>query len=102
MFVSSRPRIHYVSVVLCSVYLRYLVLHILFSSRPHTHPTSSSYSASEVFFGRDRGGIGGEYLKVIYVEYTDDTFTVTKPPSPNSQHLGILGKDLPFLAKFQI
>ncbi|XP_056296217.1 ferroxidase HEPHL1 [Pseudoliparis swirei] len=48
-------------------------------------------SASEVFFGRDRGGIGGEYLKVIYVEYTDDTFTVTKPPSPNSQHLGILG-----------
>ncbi|XP_068571995.1 ferroxidase HEPHL1 [Cebidichthys violaceus] len=48
-------------------------------------------SASEVFFGRDNGRIGGDYMKVIYVEYTDNTFTVTKPPTPYSQHLGILG-----------
>uniref|UniRef100_A0A8C2XND3 ferroxidase n=1 Tax=Cyclopterus lumpus TaxID=8103 RepID=A0A8C2XND3_CYCLU len=48
-------------------------------------------SASEVFFGRDGGRIGGDYLKVIYIEYTDNTFNVTKPPTPYSQHLGILG-----------
>ncbi|XP_068456801.1 ferroxidase HEPHL1 isoform X2 [Clinocottus analis] len=48
-------------------------------------------SASEVFFGRDKGRLGGDYMKVIYVEYTDNTFTVTKPTTPYSQHLGILG-----------
>lgn len=48
-------------------------------------------SASEVFFGRDGGRIGGDYLKVIYEEYTDNTFTTGKPPTPDSQHLGILG-----------
>lgn len=47
-------------------------------------------SASEVFFGTDGGRIGGEYLKVIYEEYTDDTFTTLKP-TPESLHLGILG-----------
>ncbi|XP_029304278.1 hephaestin-like protein 1 [Cottoperca gobio] len=48
-------------------------------------------SASEMFFGHDGGRIGGDYLKVIYEEYTDNTFTTTKPPTPASQHLGILG-----------
>uniref|UniRef100_A0AAQ4PIB5 ferroxidase n=1 Tax=Gasterosteus aculeatus aculeatus TaxID=481459 RepID=A0AAQ4PIB5_GASAC len=48
-------------------------------------------SASEVFFGRAGGGIGGDYLKVLYAEYTDDTFTVRKPSTPSSQHLGFLG-----------
>lgn len=47
--------------------------------------------ASEVFFGRDGGRIGGSYQKVIYTEYTDSTFTTTKPPTPDSQHLGLLG-----------
>ncbi|KAI4813818.1 hypothetical protein KUCAC02_003042, partial [Chaenocephalus aceratus] len=46
--------------------------------------------ASEVFFGTDGGRIGGEYLKVIYEEYTDDTFTTLKP-TLESLHLGILG-----------
>ncbi|XP_070772856.1 ferroxidase HEPHL1 [Enoplosus armatus] len=48
-------------------------------------------SASEMFFGRDGGRIGGRYQKVIYKEYTDNTFTTTKDPTPDSQHLGILG-----------
>ncbi|KAM9348630.1 ferroxidase HEPHL1 [Symphorus nematophorus] len=48
-------------------------------------------SAPEVFFGRDGGRIGGRYLKVIYKEYTDNTFTTAKPPTPDSQHLGLLG-----------
>uniref|UniRef100_A0AAQ5ZYP3 ferroxidase n=1 Tax=Amphiprion ocellaris TaxID=80972 RepID=A0AAQ5ZYP3_AMPOC len=46
-------------------------------------------SASEVFFGRDGGRIGDRYLKVIYKEYTDDTFTTAISPDPG--HLGILG-----------
>ncbi|XP_074467992.1 ferroxidase HEPHL1 isoform X2 [Sebastes fasciatus] len=48
-------------------------------------------SASEVFFGRDGGRLGGDYMKVIYEEYTDETFTTRKPPTPDSLHLGILG-----------
>lgn len=58
---------------------------------PHS-PRLSSHSASEIFFGRDGGRIGGAYLKVIYEEYTDDTFTTTKPSTPDSKHLGLLGK----------
>uniref|UniRef100_A0A3Q1G193 ferroxidase n=1 Tax=Acanthochromis polyacanthus TaxID=80966 RepID=A0A3Q1G193_9TELE len=46
-------------------------------------------SASEMFFGRDGGRIGGRYMKVIYKEYTDDTFTTAKSSDPG--HLGILG-----------
>uniref|UniRef100_A0A8C4NLE0 ferroxidase n=1 Tax=Dicentrarchus labrax TaxID=13489 RepID=A0A8C4NLE0_DICLA len=47
--------------------------------------------ASEIFFGQDGGRIGGQYKKVIYKEYTDNTFTTTKPTTPESQHLGLLG-----------
>ncbi|KAK2828659.1 hypothetical protein Q5P01_019693 [Channa striata] len=46
-------------------------------------------SSSEVFFGRDGGRIGGRYIKVIYKEYTDETFTTIKPSA--NEHLGILG-----------
>ncbi|XP_059207832.1 ferroxidase HEPHL1 [Centropristis striata] len=48
-------------------------------------------SAAEIFFGKDGGRIGGKYVKVIFEEYTDDTFTITKPLTPDSQHLGIFG-----------
>ncbi|KAI3373677.1 hypothetical protein L3Q82_022271, partial [Scortum barcoo] len=48
-------------------------------------------SASETFFSNDGGWIGGNYWKVIYKEYTDNTFTTTKPPTPDSEYLGILG-----------
>ncbi|CAL1573460.1 unnamed protein product [Knipowitschia caucasica] len=46
-------------------------------------------SASEVFFGKGAGRIGGVYRKVIYAEYTDSSFTTKKPISP--EHRGILG-----------
>ncbi|XP_056254111.1 ferroxidase HEPHL1 isoform X1 [Seriola aureovittata] len=48
-------------------------------------------SASEVFFGRGGGRIGGQYMKAIFKEYTDNAFNVTKPPTPDPGHLGILG-----------
>ncbi|HJT47874.1 MAG TPA: multicopper oxidase domain-containing protein [Nitrososphaeraceae archaeon] len=35
--------------------------------------------------------IGGMYLKSLYREYTDNTFTKLKPVPPKWQHLGILG-----------
>lgn len=54
-------------------------------------PTPSSHSPSETFFGTDSGRIGGRYQKVLYKEYTDDTFTTAKPRSPDSEHLGLLG-----------
>uniref|UniRef100_A0A087YJH5 ferroxidase n=1 Tax=Poecilia formosa TaxID=48698 RepID=A0A087YJH5_POEFO len=44
--------------------------------------------ASEVFFSRNNGAIGGTYVKVIYKEYTDNTFTHIKA-SPS--HHGLLG-----------
>uniref|UniRef100_A0A8D3DA42 ferroxidase n=1 Tax=Scophthalmus maximus TaxID=52904 RepID=A0A8D3DA42_SCOMX len=48
-------------------------------------------SQQKVFFGRGGGRIGGQYLKVIYREYTDNTFTIIKSPLPDAGHLGILG-----------
>lgn len=48
-------------------------------------------SASEVFFGKENGRIGGQYVKVVYREYTDGTFTTRKPQLPENRHLGILG-----------
>nr|XP_020454110.1 hephaestin-like protein 1 isoform X2 [Monopterus albus] len=48
-------------------------------------------SASETFFGRDDGRIGGSYFKVIYKEYTDNTFSIKKSSAPDLNHLGILG-----------
>ncbi|KAM6907524.1 ferroxidase HEPHL1 [Xenentodon cancila] len=47
-------------------------------------------SASKIFFGKDDGRIGGEYMKAIYREYTDNTFTTVKS-TIESRHLGILG-----------
>jgi len=39
--------------------------------------------------GQDR--IGSTYIKAVYREYTDNTFTHLKPRPPQWQHLGILG-----------
>ncbi|XP_029924399.1 hephaestin-like protein 1 [Myripristis murdjan] len=52
---------------------------------------TESDSASEVFFGKDRGRLGGIYKKVMYKEYTDHTFTTKKQTTSESLHLGILG-----------
>ena len=45
-------------------------------------------SDSAVFFDRNEQRIGGTYMKAIYEQYTDSSFS-TKVPKP--KHLGFLG-----------
>lgn len=46
---------------------------------------------ASVFVERSSTRIGRVYIKAVYREYTDDTFTVRKPRSDGDVHLGILG-----------
>ncbi|XP_036045512.1 ceruloplasmin [Onychomys torridus] len=48
-------------------------------------------SDSRVFFEQGAMRIGGSYKKVVYREYTDDSFTNQKQRGPDEEHLGILG-----------
>ncbi|MEJ1277378.1 hypothetical protein NN561_008291 [Cricetulus griseus] len=48
-------------------------------------------SDSKVFFEQGAMRIGGSYKKIVYREYTDDSFTKRKQRGPDEQHLGILG-----------
>ncbi|CAG00485.1 unnamed protein product, partial [Tetraodon nigroviridis] len=59
----------------------------------HTNHTllTAEGSASETFFGRNNKRIGGQYNKVMYKEYTDDSFTTEKPQTKEAEHLGLLG-----------
>ncbi|XP_056141515.1 ferroxidase HEPHL1 [Lampris incognitus] len=52
---------------------------------------NESHSASQVFFGRSGGRLGGRYKKVVFRAYTDNTFKTREPQTPKSQHLGLLG-----------
>lgn len=45
----------------------------------------------EVFVANDDDRIGKEYIKAVYVEYTDETFTTERPVAPEWTHKGILG-----------
>jgi FtsP/CotA-like multicopper oxidase with cupredoxin domain len=45
----------------------------------------------KVFVERSVDRIGSKYKKVVFVEYTDETFTERKARLPASQHLGIVG-----------
>ncbi|XP_043547442.1 hephaestin-like protein 1a isoform X2 [Chiloscyllium plagiosum] len=54
-------------------------------------PLDAEGSDSEIFFKNSTGKIGGEYWKVRYVEYTDETFSTRKNRSQVEDHLGILG-----------
>ena len=45
----------------------------------------------EVFVGNDAGHIGRQYMKALFIEYTDATFTTPKPVPPEWQHKGALG-----------
>ncbi len=47
--------------------------------------------AENVFVGHASDRIGSVYLKALYREYTDPTFTVLKPRPPEWEHLGVLG-----------
>lgn len=51
-------------------------------------PLTEEGSASEVFFSKDGGAIGGTYVKVIYREYTDSTFTQLKTSPSDHGFLG--------------
>ncbi|XP_061103932.1 ferroxidase HEPHL1-like [Conger conger] len=48
-------------------------------------------SQSEVFFGRQGGRLGGVYMKVRYVAYTNENFTSKVQQTAAERHLGILG-----------
>ncbi|XP_041371919.1 LOW QUALITY PROTEIN: ferroxidase HEPHL1-like [Gigantopelta aegis] len=43
------------------------------------------------FFKKADDRIGGKYVKAVFVEYTDGSFTRRKPRSPEQHHLAILG-----------
>ncbi len=47
--------------------------------------------AENVFVGPGPDRIGSVYLKALYREYTDATFTTLKPRPPEWEHLGVLG-----------
>lgn len=46
-------------------------------------------SVSEIFFGKENGGLGGEYMKAVFKGYTDHSFT---EKTNTESHFGILGK----------
>jgi hypothetical protein len=46
---------------------------------------------ADVFVAGGPDRIGRVYLKSLYREYTDDTFTQLKPLPPEWEHLGTLG-----------
>ncbi|XP_038599910.1 ceruloplasmin-like [Tachyglossus aculeatus] len=48
-------------------------------------------SEPEAFFVQGPTRIGGSYKKLVYREYTDDTFTKQKSRNPEEDHLGLLG-----------
>lgn len=54
------------------------------SVKPFTH-------MEKIYTERGPHRIGLVYRKAVYHEYTDATFTKLKPPSPQWEHLGILG-----------
>eukprot|EP00794_Sanderia_malayensis_P014203 gene14203-15685_t len=48
-------------------------------------------SSSGTFFKRSSNRIGGKYVKAVYVEYTDSTFSTKKNRSADQMHLGFIG-----------
>ncbi|XP_053467305.1 ferroxidase HEPHL1 [Ictalurus furcatus] len=55
------------------------------------HHTTLHDSPGNVFLSKSENRIGPEYRKVVYRQYTDDTFATKKPIGPDEEHLGILG-----------
>lgn len=51
-----------------------------------------SSSPGNTFLAKGPNRIGSRYKKVVYREYTDDTFEVQKERKSSEEHLGILGK----------
>ncbi|XP_061659430.1 ferroxidase HEPHL1 isoform X2 [Syngnathoides biaculeatus] len=55
------------------------------------HHSTPEDSPGNIFVGTGKNRIGSRYQKVVYREYTDETFSVKKKRDSNQQHLGILG-----------
>ncbi|XP_058232223.1 hephaestin-like protein 1a isoform X2 [Hemibagrus wyckioides] len=55
------------------------------------HTSTLSESPGNVFLNKNENQIGPEYIKVVYHQYTDDTFTTKKTRGSDEEHLGILG-----------
>ncbi|OBS67713.1 hypothetical protein A6R68_03746, partial [Neotoma lepida] len=58
---------------------------------PHQRLIPRRDNDSRVFFEQGAMRIGGSYKKMVYREYTDDSFTNRKQRGPDEEHLGILG-----------
>ncbi|XP_060717443.1 hephaestin-like protein 1a [Tachysurus vachellii] len=55
------------------------------------HMSILNESPGNIFLNKSESRIGQEYKKVVYRQYTDDTFTTKKHRGPDEEHLGILG-----------
>ncbi|XP_066512429.1 ferroxidase HEPHL1-like isoform X1 [Hoplias malabaricus] len=55
------------------------------------HNTTLESSPGSVYLKTSETQIGPEYKKVVFQQYTDDTFTTKKLRGPEEEHLGILG-----------
>lgn len=54
------------------------------------------FSPGSIFVEKGTNRIGSRYKKVVYREYTDETFKVRKTRPPSQKHLEIMGKRLFF------
>lgn len=77
---------------------RIATINLVLQHRYLLQPKSKSihtffFSASEKFFFRNDRRIGGQYYKVIYKGYRDQSFTTEMPQTNDSEHLGLLGMD---------
>lgn len=50
-----------------------------------------SFSPGNPFLNKEDKFIGSKYKKVVYREYTDQTFKIPKERNEEEEHLGILG-----------
>ncbi|CAJ1063928.1 ferroxidase HEPHL1 isoform X1 [Xyrichtys novacula] len=55
------------------------------------HHATLEDSPGSIFVAKGKNRIGSRYKKVVYREYTDDTFRVEKKRQPSQQHLGVIG-----------
>lgn len=55
------------------------------------HSTTLEHSPGNIYLNRSSDRIGSEYKKVVYREYTDETFTKKKHRTEEEEHLGIMG-----------
>jgi FtsP/CotA-like multicopper oxidase with cupredoxin domain len=61
-------------------------------SYPNNPITGAPFTQEEsVYLDQEKERIGRRYLKAVYREYTDASFTALKPRAAEQEHLGILG-----------